>query len=641
MKATVLLVTYNHAPYIEQALDSVLGQVAGFPWEIVISEDCSTDGTRAIVEQYARRHPDRIRLLLSERNRNDNEVIARGLRAAAGEFVAYLDGDDWWRVPHKLATQVRFLEQNPSCVMCYHSVLRVHEDGSRPPSPSLPPGPRPPMTLEDVLARYCINSCSVAFRRSAVPELPDWYYSADLADWALSVLLSTRGAVGYVDEVMAAYRIHARGVWSGVTHRQRIEARLAFFDRLGADFRRRHAGAVRAGRGQAHLDLALAWEAEGRSVQAASHALQSLWQSPGRPVSLPRRAPPGARPPAPSGPAAQNGRAGRARDMTTPAVSVVIPTYQRRESVQRAIEALAGQTLAPDAYEVVVSIDGSDDGTREMLEALRVGFPLRSLWHPNRGRAAARNAGVDAARGSLVLFLDDDMVATPGLLAAHLEAHTSSHGHPAKRAVIGSAPIVTSPPSPLTLYLAARFQERLDTLARPGRAPRFNEAYTGNLSLARATLLEVGGFDESFQAYGHEDYEFALRLIKAGGELRFSPAAVAYQHQSKDFPALARDAMARGSTAVLFARKHPEVAGDLKTGLVRRGHPQVATPEERDAGDDPGVPRPARCGDLARDGAGAAPPATAGPVLHDGARLLLLGRRTDGAPRSASRCRAG
>ena len=136
------------------------------------------------------------------------------------------------------------------------------------------------MTLEDVLARYCINSCSVVIRRCAIPELPDWYYSADLADWALSVLLSTRGIVGYVDEVMAAYRIHSRGVWSGVTHRQRIEARLAFFDRLGADFRRHHAGAVRAGRAQAHLDLALAWEAEGKSVQAASHALRSLWQSP-------------------------------------------------------------------------------------------------------------------------------------------------------------------------------------------------------------------------------------------------------------------------------------------------------------------------------------------------------------------------
>jgi glycosyltransferase involved in cell wall biosynthesis len=281
VKATVLLVTYNHAPYIVQALDSVLAQVTDFPWEIIISEDCSTDGTRTIVERYAEGHPDRIRLLLSERNRNDNEVIARGLRAAVGEFIAYLDGDDWWTVPHKLATQVRFLEQNPGCVMCYHSVLRIHEDGSRPPHPSLPPGPRPPMTLEDVLARYYINSCSVAFRRAAVPELPAWYYSADLADWALAVLLSTRGTVGYVDEVMAAYRIHVRGVWSGLTPRQRIEARLAFFDRLGGDFERRHGTAVRGGRAQAHLDLAHAWEAEGKPIPAASHALQSLWQRPG------------------------------------------------------------------------------------------------------------------------------------------------------------------------------------------------------------------------------------------------------------------------------------------------------------------------------------------------------------------------
>jgi glycosyltransferase involved in cell wall biosynthesis len=280
VKATVLLVTYNHAPYIAQALESVMGQTTDFPFEIVISEDCSTDGTRDIVEEFARRHPERIRLLVSERNRNDNEVIARGIRAARGEFVAYLDGDDWWTARHKLQAQVRFLESHPTCTMCYHSVLRVYEDGSRPSHPSLPPGPRSPMTLEDVLVRYYINSCSVAFRRSAVPELPDWYYSADLADWALAVLLGTRGEVGYVDEVMAAYRIHAGGVWSGVTRIQRIEARLRFYDRLGPEFHRRHAAAVRNGRAQAYLDLALAWEAENRVGRAAACVLRSLRESP-------------------------------------------------------------------------------------------------------------------------------------------------------------------------------------------------------------------------------------------------------------------------------------------------------------------------------------------------------------------------
>jgi glycosyltransferase involved in cell wall biosynthesis len=281
MKATALLVTYNHAPYIAQALDSVLAQQTDFPFEIVVSEDCSTDGTRGIVEEYAARHPGRVRLLLSERNRNDNEVIARGIRAAAGKFVAYLDGDDWWTVPHKLQAQVRFLEAHPTCAMCYHSVLRVYDDPSRAPHPSLSPGPRRPMTTEDVLVRYHVNACSIAFRRDALPELPDWYYSADLADWALALLLSTRGGLGYLDEVMAAYRIHGGGVWSGATRIQRIEARVRFYDRLDAPFRRAHAAAVRGGRAQAYLDLALACEAAGQPRRAAACVARSLGASPG------------------------------------------------------------------------------------------------------------------------------------------------------------------------------------------------------------------------------------------------------------------------------------------------------------------------------------------------------------------------
>ena len=290
MKATALIVTYNHAPYVAQAIDSVLAQTTTFPFEIVISEDCSTDGTREIVQAYQRRHPDRIRLLLSETNRGDNEVIARGIRAARGEVIAYLDGDDWWMAPHKLQAQVDYLENHPSCAMCYHSVLRVYPGGERPDHPSLPPGPRPPMTTEDVLARYYLNSCSLAFRRSTVPELPDWYRSADLADWALAVLVSTRGQVGYLDEVMAAYRIHSTGVWSALTHIGRIRRRLDFYDRLGSDIRKTYAGAIRTGRARAYFDLALAWEAQGRARQATTCLLQSLLARPhGRQLSASAR----------------------------------------------------------------------------------------------------------------------------------------------------------------------------------------------------------------------------------------------------------------------------------------------------------------------------------------------------------------
>ncbi|MBA3496244.1 MAG: glycosyltransferase [Gemmatimonadales bacterium] len=280
MKATVLLVTYNHAPYIAQALDSVLAQITDFPFEIIVSEDCSTDGTREIIEGYRRRHPAQIRLLLSERNRCDNEVIARGIRAARGDVIAYLDGDDWWTAPHKLQAQVAFLEREPGCAMCYHSVLRVYEGDERDSHPSLPPGPRRPMTTEDVLVRYHVNSCSLAFRRGAVPELPDWYRSADLADWALAVLVSTRGDLGYLDEVMAAYRIHSSGVWSALTHIQRIERRLKFYERLGSDIRCTYATAIRTGRAQTYFDLALGWEAQGHAGRAAACLLRSLRECP-------------------------------------------------------------------------------------------------------------------------------------------------------------------------------------------------------------------------------------------------------------------------------------------------------------------------------------------------------------------------
>src|SRR5690349_14383580 len=96
-----------------------------------------------------------------------------------------------------------------------------------------------------------------------------------------------------------------------------------------------------------------------------------------------------------------------------PRVSVVIPTYQRRLSVERTLQALSAQTMPADQFEVVVSIDGSMDGTREMLDACRTPYTLVAQWQRNRGRAAACNRGVALARGDVIVLLDDDMEPTP------------------------------------------------------------------------------------------------------------------------------------------------------------------------------------------------------------------------------------
>jgi glycosyltransferase involved in cell wall biosynthesis len=254
-----------------------------------------------------------------------------------------------------------------------------------------------------------------------------------------------------------------------------------------------------------------------------------------------------------------------------PQISVVIPTYQRRPSVLRALESLSTQSLAPAAYEVVTVIDGSTDGTADAVRRLEPPYRLVAIEQANRGQAAARNAGVQIAAGELIVFLDDDMEAEPGLLEAHWCAHLDGP----RRVVLGAAPVVLEAGAPpLVDYRARRFQERLESLAAPGYRLTYADIYTGNLSVRRALLLDAGLFDETFRLYGHEDYELALRLGKAGAEFVFSPRAVARQHYEKTFAALARDSIARGRTAVLFSRKHPEVTARLKLGQRALGTPK-------------------------------------------------------------------
>ena len=255
--------------------------------------------------------------------------------------------------------------------------------------------------------------------------------------------------------------------------------------------------------------------------------------------------------------------------MTGPClVSVVIPTYRRRASVQRALEALAQQTLSPSTFEVVVAIDGSDDGTREMVSEFSAPFALRALWQPNRGRASACNAGINAARGELLVLLDDDMEASPGFLAAHVATHPAG----SRRGIMGAAPIAVGPASPpVVAYVGAKFNRHLEQLARPGYRRQVRDFYSGNFSIRRDVLLEVGAFDEDFTVYGNEDVELSLRLTAAGVDLAYHAGALAHQHYTKDFEGLARDTIAKGRTAVLLARKHPEVSPALRLSAYREG----------------------------------------------------------------------
>src|ERR1700690_3713915 len=126
-KVSVAMVTYNHEKYIAQAIESVLMQVANFPVELVIGEDCSTDDTRRLVKQYADQHRNLIRVLLPESNLGAHKNYAAVLSACLGEYIAYLEGDDYWTDATKLVRQVEMMDANPAMSFCFHRVIEFDE----------------------------------------------------------------------------------------------------------------------------------------------------------------------------------------------------------------------------------------------------------------------------------------------------------------------------------------------------------------------------------------------------------------------------------------------------------------------------------------------------------------------------------
>ena len=175
LAVSVLVVTYNHARFVRQALDSAIAQRLPQPFEVLVSEDCSTDGTREIVEEYAKRHPHLVRLLLSERNLHSNEVVARGVRAARGRYVAVLDGDDYWTSDDKLGAQVAFLDVRPDVTICFHNVQVVDEHSQTTGRLWNAPGQPEVSGLHELLRGNFIATSSVVYRRAAVSEIPAWY----------------------------------------------------------------------------------------------------------------------------------------------------------------------------------------------------------------------------------------------------------------------------------------------------------------------------------------------------------------------------------------------------------------------------------------------------------------------------------
>jgi len=236
-KVSILIVTHDHEKYIAQAVASALQQEVNFEYEIVIGEDCSTDHTREILKELNRDHPEHIRLLLRENKGTGlpgKSNFVETLKACQGQYIALLDGDDYWTDVRKLQSQVDFMEGHPEYALCFHNARIVRGDADPDPETFCSPNQKETSTLEDLLAGNFIFTGSTMFRRGLFGELPEWFYVTQTGDWALHALNAQYGKIGYLNKVMATYRVHARGFWSSGDPAPQIIEGIAMLDNINA-----------------------------------------------------------------------------------------------------------------------------------------------------------------------------------------------------------------------------------------------------------------------------------------------------------------------------------------------------------------------------------------------------------------------
>ncbi len=231
---SINMIAYNQERIIAQAIEGVLEQKTTFAFELVIGEDCSTDGTRDIVLDYQKQHPDIIRVITSDKNVGTGDNWHRVNENCRGKYIAFCEGDDYWTDPRKLQKQVDFMEANTDCSAVFHAAGRFYEDKADTCSfRRLKRTPRNQrFTIKDAIKEVAGNyaTASLLCRSEHPKDLPEFFYRAPVGDFPLMLVLAVRGNIGYIDEPMSVYRVAAEGSWTTDMRRDRIRRRKHYAD---------------------------------------------------------------------------------------------------------------------------------------------------------------------------------------------------------------------------------------------------------------------------------------------------------------------------------------------------------------------------------------------------------------------------
>jgi glycosyltransferase involved in cell wall biosynthesis len=242
-------------------------------------------------------------------------------------------------------------------------------------------------------------------------------------------------------------------------------------------------------------------------------------------------------------------------------LSVVIPTYNRRAILERCLTHLFAQTRIHDAWEIVVVDDGSTDGSAERVATLAAPCDLRVIRQANQGAGAARNHGATEAQGRILLFVDDDILTEPGLVAEHIRAHRQDAG------IVGLGRLTLAldgSADRFANYWQSYWDEHYARLAGQPKAVAYRDCFGGNLSVEREMFLRVGGFATDLPRY--HDIELGFRLAREGARFVYLPDAIGGQLNLKDDRSFAREFELAGRVGPTLAARHPEILKHLILG---------------------------------------------------------------------------
>lgn len=237
---SVWCAAYNHERFISQAVESFLAQATTFPVQIILHDDASTDESVAIIQSYYSNHQSSINVCIQRENllsKNRNALGEVFAVRSAGELVAFCDGDDYWTDPTKLQKQAQLMLENQEIALCYHPVVVENHDratGSVIEGEVHPKNFAPMLSFDDLLGSNPIPTCSILIRKSALLySLPRSFAKVWACDWPRWIWAALQGKIVAIPDVMACYRVHSGGAWSGLSKEARKWQEFQLWRALG------------------------------------------------------------------------------------------------------------------------------------------------------------------------------------------------------------------------------------------------------------------------------------------------------------------------------------------------------------------------------------------------------------------------